>query len=81
MLRSFRVLSLAFCLLLPAFALDLKDASVVAPANFSGPERKAVEMLVEEVATRTLIAWPVATPGGASSRRRNGMRWCSLVPG
>lgn len=39
-------------------ALDLTRAVVVAPANFSGPENKAVEMLLEEVAQRTQIRWP-----------------------
>ena len=35
---------------LPLNALDLSNAIVVAPAEFTGPERKAVELLVDEVA-------------------------------
>jgi len=36
-------------------ALDLTRAVVVAPANFSGPENKAVQMLVEEVEKRSQV--------------------------
>jgi hypothetical protein len=39
--------------------LDLAKAVVVVPADLSGPERKAVEMLVDEVHKRTLIRWPI----------------------
>jgi hypothetical protein len=39
--------------------IDLRRAVVVAPPGLSGPERKAVTMLVEEVARRTLIHWDV----------------------
>jgi hypothetical protein len=49
-------------LLLGAFtsvqAVDLKNAVVVAPAGLSGPEKKAVTMLVEEVEKRAHIRWP-----------------------
>ncbi len=47
-----------FGLLLPASAqpaLDLTRAVIVAPANFSGPENKAVQMLVEEVEKRSQV--------------------------
>jgi hypothetical protein len=40
--------------------LPLNHAVVVIPSGLSGPERKAVEMLVEEVAKRSQIRWPVA---------------------
>ncbi|HEV3202043.1 MAG TPA: hypothetical protein VGZ73_29295 [Bryobacteraceae bacterium] len=40
---------------LPANALDLKSAVVVAPATLAGPEKKAVAMLVDEVEKRTRI--------------------------
>src|SRR5215470_957658 len=39
--------------------IDLTGAVVVAPADFSGPENKAVQMLVEEVERRTQLRWPV----------------------
>ena len=44
----------------PGGWLDLTRAVVVAPAGLSGPERKAVAMLVEEVARRTRVRWDVA---------------------
>ncbi|HQR33139.1 MAG TPA: glycoside hydrolase family 20 zincin-like fold domain-containing protein, partial [Blastocatellia bacterium] len=37
--------------------LDLTQAIVVAPANLSGPEAKAVQMLVEEVERRSQVRW------------------------
>jgi hypothetical protein len=44
---------------------DLTRATVVAPGNLSGPERKAVALLVDAVRERTRITWPVAasSPG------------------
>ncbi len=49
--------------LIPAICagLDLTNAVVVTPSALSGPERKAVTMLVDEVEKRTLIHWPVQT--------------------
>ena len=44
-----------------AVAIDLTKAVVVAPADLSPREKKAVAMLVEEVAKRTQIYWPVTT--------------------
>lgn len=46
--------------------LELTGAIVVAPANLSGPENKAVQMLIEEVERRTQLRWARATnaPGG-----------------
>src|SRR2546423_1263241 len=38
--------------------LDLKEATVLAPLGLSGPERKAVTMLIEEVEKRTRIRFP-----------------------
>ncbi|MBO0719380.1 MAG: hypothetical protein J2P41_01040 [Blastocatellia bacterium] len=61
---------LAFlCLLgssLPAEAeIDLSHAVIVAPEDFSGPENKAVQMLIEEVEKRTQLRWPrVSHPPG-----------------
>lgn len=50
--------------LLPARALDLRDAVVVFPPELSGPETKAVMMLVEEAEKRTHLHW-----------QYNGARW------
>ena len=41
--------------------VDFSDATVVAPPGLSGPEKKAVRMLVEEVEKRTQLRWPVAS--------------------
>ncbi len=38
-------------------AIDLTQAVIVTPQNFSGPENKAVEMLIEEVEKRTQLRW------------------------
>jgi hypothetical protein len=40
-----------------AAAMDLTNAVIVAPTNFSGPENKAVQMLIEEVERRTQLRW------------------------
>jgi hypothetical protein len=46
------------------FALDLSKATVIAPDDLRGPERKAIEMLVDEVAARTQgLRWTVAASG------------------
>src|SRR5207237_6345035 len=58
-----------FCILLAtawtSYAADLSRATVVAPANLTGPERKAVSLLIDAVAERSRIRWPVAavSPG------------------
>ena len=51
----------------PAVALDVTKAIVVSPANLSGPEKKAVTMLIEEVARRARIRWENKTswPGAS----------------
>ena len=41
-------------------AADFTHATVVAPLSLSGPERKAVALLVDAVRERTRITWPVA---------------------
>src|SRR5437588_10832612 len=43
-----------------ARAMDLTHATVVTAANPSGPERKAVSLLIDAVRERTRITWPVA---------------------
>src|SRR5438067_13662232 len=59
-------------LLLPglvrAAALDLTRATVLAPPGLTGPEAKAVQMLVEEVEKRSWVQWRRADawPGGAT---------------
>ena len=45
---------------LPALAFDFTRATVVAPAAATGPEKKAVAMLLEETESRTLVRWPLA---------------------
>src|SRR5262245_23063473 len=56
-------LSLPICLLFvlsapaPAADLDLTRAVVVTPPNQSGPAAKAVQMLVEEVESRSMVRW------------------------
>ena len=56
-----------------SFAADLSRAVVVAPDDLSPREKKAVEMLVDEVHKRTQIRWKVAgawpTDGAARSWR------------
>jgi hypothetical protein len=39
--------------------VDLARAVVVAPAQLSGPERKALALLTDEVHKRTLVRWEV----------------------
>jgi len=41
--------------------MQLKDAVVILSPNISRQEKKAVEMLVEEVEKRTLVRWPQTT--------------------
>src|SRR2546425_448980 len=52
----------AFACFRQAVALDLSKATVVSPDALSGPGRKALVMLIEEVEKRTQIRW-----AGASS--------------
>jgi hypothetical protein len=44
----------------PAAALDLTNATVVSPPGLSGPEAKAVTLLIEEVDKRSGIRWELA---------------------
>jgi len=41
--------------------IDLTDSVVVIPQDLSGPEHRALTMLVEEVEKRTHVHWPTAT--------------------
>ena len=47
--------------------VDLARAVIVTPANLSGPEGKAVNLLVEEVQKRTLVRWEIAHTWPADS--------------
>ena len=61
-----RVLAILLAAVAPAaIAADLTHATVVAPATLSGPERKAVSLLIDSVRERTRITWPsvAASPG------------------
>ena len=51
---------------MPASALDLKSAVVVAPDTLAGPEKKAVAMLVDEIEKRTRIRLTVTGSWGGS---------------
>jgi hypothetical protein len=51
-----------------ASALDLHNATINAAPNLTGPEKKAVQMLVEEVEHRTALKWPWAPAAGPSIR-------------
>jgi hypothetical protein len=44
--------------LVPAWALDLENAVIVSPPGGTGPEKKAVRMLIEEVEKRGRVQWP-----------------------
>ena len=62
--------TLLFASAYPIFSeteIDLTSAVVVAPADLSGPENKAVQMLIEEVEKRTQVRWRrvTAPPGEA----------------
>jgi hypothetical protein len=45
----------------PGWSLELNQAVLVSSPNLSGPEQKALTMLVEEVEKRTGIRWPQST--------------------
>ncbi len=48
-------------------AIDLGGAAVVSPPNLTGPEKKAVAMLIEEVEKRTGIRWQAASQWPANA--------------
>jgi hypothetical protein len=59
--RFFTLLSALLVLHLPLRAIDLTHAAVSAPRALSGPESKAVSMLIEEVDKRSGIRWETGT--------------------
>jgi hypothetical protein len=63
---------LLLCLSGTALALDLHTASVAADPNLTGPEKKAVQMLREEVEKRTALNWPLAATGNIKVHHFNG---------
>ncbi|HEY3394117.1 MAG TPA: alpha-glucuronidase family glycosyl hydrolase [Lacipirellulaceae bacterium] len=71
MLKLGFIVTAIFAIQLPAYArevgsqpIDLRGAQIVVPSELSGPEKKAVELLVEEIQARTRLrlnvdnAWP-----------------------
>src|SRR5437588_11217403 len=87
--RSRWAVALAAVLLAPPAALraesptlDLSRTAVLRPAGLAGPERKAVQMLIEEVEKRSRLRWaeardwpekatPAALVAPAGGRRRS----------
>src|ERR1039458_2133630 len=59
--HSIWVLCVLFCGLVQGRALDLGNAVLLSAPNLSGPQRKALVMLVEEVEKRTGIRWQETT--------------------
>lgn len=51
-----------------ASALDLKNAYIATDPNLTGPEKKAVQMLVEEVEQRTALRWSTTPSSGPTIR-------------
>lgn len=64
----FRYALAAFLIVWPAAATDLSNAVVVAPAALRATEKKAVEMLVEEVEKRTQVRWEVVQTAPAEAK-------------
>jgi hypothetical protein len=61
-----RSLAVAALMVFPAAALDLKNATIVAPPGLAGPEKKAAAMLSEEIEKRTRLRLPVVDRAPAS---------------
>src|ERR1035437_2939378 len=51
-----------------AAALDLRNAHVAADPNLTGTEKKAAQMLVEEVERRTALQWTLGAGAGPTIR-------------
>jgi len=67
--RLTRCVAIVFLLFgaISTYAVDLKNAVIVYPAAFSGPERKAVQLLTEEAEKRTKVLWAATTNWPVSS--------------
>jgi hypothetical protein len=61
-------------------AADLTHATVVTSPNLSGPERKAVSLLVDAVRDRTRITWTVSTAEPAADQPTVRIRRASSGP-
>lgn len=59
------LLSLVPVLASAAMAADLTRAVVVTPSNLTGPERKAVDLLIDAVQERSRIRWNVSATAAA----------------
>ena len=66
-----------------AAQIDLGRAIVVVPDGLSGPEHKAVRMLVDEVRKRSGIGWDVLIrwPTGRAGHRGGSARLAETIPG
>ncbi len=52
----------------PAAALDLTHATIIAPPALTGPETKAITLLIEEVDKRSGIRWRIGSAADGSQR-------------
>ena len=68
---SFRSLVLLVLAAGNASALDLRNARVQSDPDLTGPEKKAVRMIVEEVERRTALQWDSGSGGGPVIRVRH----------
>ncbi len=62
------IATLGLCCALPALGLDLRNAVIYVPTSAGGPEKKAAQMLTEEIAKRTQIRLPVTSEPTAAGR-------------
>src|SRR6266702_5042062 len=62
-------LGILLLMMAPALGADLSHATVVAGAELTGPERKAMGLLVDSVRERSRITWTVAAgnPGAGKA--------------
>jgi hypothetical protein len=49
-----------------ASLVELRQATIVCPPDLTGPERKAIEMLQQEVQKRTQVEWPIRAEATAA---------------
>ncbi len=63
-MKALLLLAAGWC---SAAELNLTRCVVIYPSTFSGPEKKAVAMLLDEVEKRTHIRWPTGPAGGPAA--------------
>lgn len=67
-----------------ARATDLRHARVLSPVGLASPERKAVQMLIEEVEKRSQVRWPTSnawsTFAGPTIVVCPASRWLEIAP-